>query len=57
MHRQKIDIPLDGAGRSRDLPLNRETDAAITSEELALVNRNHEAYKETRRRAQGEEGT
>ncbi|WP_300250930.1 hypothetical protein [uncultured Subdoligranulum sp.] len=57
MDRQKIDIPLDGAERPRDLPLDRETDAAITSEELALVNRHHEAYKKTRRRAQGEEGT
>lgn len=57
MDRQKIDMPLDGTERPRDLPLDRETDAAITSEELALVNRHHETYKKTRRRAQGEEGT
>ena len=56
MDRRKIDIPLDGVGQTRrrsvHVPLAGETEAAITDQVLAAVNRHHEAYKEMRRRAQ-----
>ncbi len=58
MDRRKIDIPLDGVGQTRrrsvHVPLAGETEAAITDQVLAAVNRHHEAYKEMRRRAQEE---
>lgn len=58
MDKRDIDISLDGVGSPRrpsvDIPLDGESDAAITHKEFEVVNRHHEAYKEMRRRAQEE---